>query len=131
MNLTAAYMKAQDITLDGEKAFEELYSRLGRWTDEAAKLLNDRDFAAFEALAEKSLALLGFMDRCIDLSENYEIAARILSLHRFAIGALVRAKAERNPAALSGLKEVFVSLAEIFVAIRATHGGGKPGGNQA
>jgi len=30
----------------------------------------------------------------------------------------VRAKAERNGAALTGLPEVFVSLSEIFVAIR-------------
>jgi flagellin-specific chaperone FliS len=122
MKLTHAYTQSQNLTLDGEAAFEELYTRLARWSREAAENLASGDFNSFEALAEKSLSLLGFMDRCIDLSGSYEIATRILSLHRFVIGALVRAKAERNAAALSELPEVFVSLAEIFTAIRSTRG---------
>jgi flagellin-specific chaperone FliS len=120
MRLTHAYTQSQNLTLGGEAAFEELYTRLARWSRDAAENIAAGDFNSFEALMEKSLSLLGFMDRCIDLSGSYEIATRILSLHRFAIGTLVRAKAERSAVALSGLPEVFVSLADIFAAIRST-----------
>ncbi len=122
MKLTQAYTQCQNITLEGETAFEELYTRLSRWTGEASEKLESGDRAGFEALVEKCVTLLGFMDSCIDLSGNYDVATRILSLHRFLIGALVRAKAERNGAALTGLPEVFVSLSAIFVAIRASQG---------
>ena len=121
MKITQAYTQCQTITLDGETAFEELYTRLSRWIRDASERLESGDCAGFEALVEKCVTLLGFMDSCIDLSGNYDIATRILSLHRFLIGALVRAKAERNGAALIGLPEVFVSLSAIFVAIRASH----------
>lgn len=128
MGLATAYMKSQSITLDGDRAFEELYTRLARWADEAAKRMAQADLAAGEALIEKSVSLLGFMDRCVDVSGDYETARRVLSLHRFAIGTLVHAKAERDVTALSELPQVFVSLAEIFAAIRSTHQqGGEPG----
>jgi flagellin-specific chaperone FliS len=131
MKLAAAYMQSQAVTLSNESAFEELYTRLSRWAAQAAKDVTAGDRSGFEALVEKCLSLLGFMDRCIDVSGNYEIASRILSLHRFAINALVRAKAERDGSALTGLPEVFVSLAEIFVAIRTTQAENyKPAGKE-
>jgi len=120
MNPAAEYTKAQAVTLSGEQAFEELYARLARWTREAAESSNSGDFGKFDQLVDKCLSLIGYMDQCVDLSANYDVASRILSLHRFAIGALVKAKAERTASALSGLPEVFVSLAEIFAAIRTT-----------
>ena len=121
MKPTEAYTKSQALTLKGETAFEELYTRLARWTREATENAGRGDSAAFEALVQKCISLLGFMDQCIDVSQNYDIATRILSLHRFAIGALVRANAEGNAAALEGLPEVFVALTDIFVAIRSTN----------
>jgi len=127
MKLAQAYAQSQNITLSGETAFEELYTRLARWTREAEENSNRGETATFEALVEKCLSVLGYMDQCIDVSNNYDTATRILSLHRFAIGGLVRSKAERNAAPLSGIPQVFVSLAEIFAAIRSTQeGGNKP-----
>jgi hypothetical protein len=52
-----------------------------------------------------------------------------LSLHRFVIGTLVRAKAERNASALEGMPQVFVALADIFVAIRKTNEPARKSGN--
>jgi flagellin-specific chaperone FliS len=127
MKLTGAYMESQSVTLAGESAFEELYTRLARWAREAADYLGRGNFDACEKLIEKSVSMLGFMDRCIDVSSNYDIATRILSEHRFAIGALVRAKAERNAEALRGLPEVFVLLAETFAAIRSSREQGAGG----
>lgn len=113
-----AYAQSQAVTLDGERAFEELYTRLARWTQESEQRGSGNDWTAVEAALERCVALLGFMDRTIDLAHNSEIAGAVLSLHRFAIGALVKAKAERNTAELEGLPQVFISLAEIFGAIR-------------
>jgi hypothetical protein len=44
----------------------------------------------------------------------------ILSLHRFAIATLVKAKGERAIGDLEPLVKIFLSLAEIFAAIRAS-----------
>ncbi len=52
------------------------------------------------------------------LSANYEVAAAVLSLHKYAIGALVKAKAQRGSGKLAELPAVFIKLAEIFAAIR-------------
>ena len=60
------------------------------------------------------------MDRGIDMSQNRDIALAILSLHRFAIAALIKAKSERAMNDIEPLVKVFLSLAEIFVAIRAS-----------
>ena len=119
MRHTAAYTQLQTVTLGGEQAFEELYTRLARWTREAAECLEHGDSTTAEARVEKCVSLLGYMDRVIDLSQNYEIAAAILNLHRFAIGALVKAKAQRAAAEIAGLPQVFIGLAEIFAAIAA------------
>jgi flagellin-specific chaperone FliS len=119
MRHMAAYTQLQTVTLGGEQAFEELYTRLARWTREAGECLHGGDFATAEARLEKCVSLLGYMDRVIDLSQNYEIAATILSLHRFAIGALVKAKAQRSASEVAGLPQVFVGLAEIFAAMAA------------
>lgn len=119
MRTPTAYAQFQTFTLDGERAFEELYTRLARWTQESAESQSKGDWTSSEARLDRCVSLLGYMDRVIDLSHNYEIASAILSLHRFAIGALIKAKADRNPGALSGLPQVFVSLSEIFAAISA------------
>ncbi|HUA35784.1 MAG TPA: flagellar protein FliS [Candidatus Binataceae bacterium] len=119
MRHMAAYAQLQTVTLGGEQAFEELYTRLARWTGEAADCLRGGDAATAETRLEKCVSLLGYMDRVIDLSQNYEIAAAILSLHRFAIGALVKAKAQRTASDLAGLPQVFLGLAEIFAAMAA------------
>jgi flagellin-specific chaperone FliS len=115
---TTAYTQSQALTLDGERAFEELYTRLARWTQESEQRGSRDEWSGVEATLERCVSLLGFMDRTIDLERNNEIAAAVLSLHRFAIGALVKAKAERKTAELEGLPQVFISLAEIFTAIR-------------
>ncbi len=119
MRHMAAYAQLQTVTLGGEQAFEELYTRLARWTREAGECLQTGDIATAEARVEKCVSLLGYMDRVIDLSQNYEIAAAILNLHRFAIGALVKAKAQRSATDLAGLPQVFIGLAEIFAAMAA------------
>jgi flagellin-specific chaperone FliS len=119
MRHAAAYAQFQSVTLSGEQAFEELYTRLARWTQEAGERLRSADWTTAEARLEKCVSLLGYMDRVIDMSQNYEIAAAILSLHRFAIGALVKAKAQRSAAEVAGLPQVFIGLGEIFAAIVA------------
>jgi flagellin-specific chaperone FliS len=113
-----AYRQYQNISLDGESAYEELYSRLARWTDEALQFYKVGSEAEAESRLERCIELLGYMDRGIDLSGTAEIVKAVLSLHRFAIGALVKAKAERDPKELTQLVRVFLSLGEIFAAIR-------------
>jgi len=113
-----AYTQSQAVTLDGERAYEELYTRLARWTQESERSGSRNEWTEVEATLERCVALLGFMDRAIDLESNAEITTAILSLHRFAIGALVKAKAEHSTAELDGLPQVFIALADIFVAIR-------------
>lgn len=120
MNSPMAYTQCQTVTLDGEKAFEELYTRLARWAQESAESQSRGDWTTSDSQLDRCISLLGFMDRVIDVSQNYEIASAILSLHRFAIGALVRAKGQRNPAELDGLPQIFISLGEIFGTIRAS-----------
>lgn len=123
---TMAYTQTQNLTLDGERAFEELYTRLARWTQEAAEGHARGDRAVVDAKIDRCILLLGFMDREIDPSQNHEVAYAILSLHRFAIRALIKAKigAIAKPkdqiatGELEALPRVFVSLAEIFAAIR-------------
>src|SRR5581483_9318572 len=89
-----AYAQSQDVTLDGEKAFEELYTRLARWTTESIDAYRDDRAEAGSQGIERCIALLGYMNHAIDLSHNYVIACAVLSLHRFVIGTLVKAKAE-------------------------------------
>ena len=50
------------------------------------------------------------MDRSIDMSNNREVAVAILSLHRFAIAALIKAKSERAIEDFEPLVKVFLSL---------------------
>ena len=113
-----AYAQYQNLSLDGESAYEELYSRLARWTDEALRLYQGGGAAEAERRLERCIELLGYMDRGIDLSGTPEVVNAILSLHRFAMGALVKAKAERDGRELADLVKVFLSTGEIFGAIR-------------
>ena len=113
-----AYSQYQDLSLDGESAYEELYSRLARWTDEALHFYKAGREADAEHRLERCIELLGYMDRGLDLSGTPDVVKAILSLHRFAIGALVKAKAERDSAELAQLVRVFLSMGEIFAAIR-------------
>ena len=123
MRSAAAYVDTQSVTLSQETAFAELYLRLARWTLEMNAQAPNVDWAAIDARLESSLSLLAYMDRSIDLSGSYEVAAAILSLHRFAIGAMVRAKAKREISEIAGLAQIFVSVAEIFEAIRVSRAG--------
>ena len=113
-----AYAQYQAVSLDGESAYEELYSRLARWTDEAQHFYQVGSGADAEFRLERCIELLGYMDRGLDLSGTADIVKAILSLHRFAISALVKAKAERDAKELAQLVPVFLSMGEIFAAIR-------------
>ncbi|HLW72289.1 MAG TPA: flagellar protein FliS [Candidatus Binataceae bacterium] len=117
MRNATAYLNTQTTTLNHERAFEELYLRLARWTHEIAVADPAPAWEVTGAQLDRCIALLGYMSGVIDLSHSYEVAAAILSLHRFAIGALVQAKSERAAARLDGLPQLFVSLAGIFAAI--------------
>jgi flagellin-specific chaperone FliS len=119
MRHLTAYAQSQDVTLDAEQAFAELYLRLARWTAEILGDYSDREPAVNDRRIERCVALLGYMSHAIDLSSNFGVASAVLSLHRFAISALVKATAERNGAALEGLSRLFITLSEIFSAIRA------------
>lgn len=119
MKLTSAYSQSQVMTLDGERAFEELYARLGRWSTEAEKAWREEDSNAAARKIDRCISLLGYMNLAIDLSANYQVASAVLSLHKFAIGALIQAKAEPGSANLEELPMLFVNLAEIFAAMRA------------
>jgi flagellin-specific chaperone FliS len=114
------YSNYQSISLEGEAAYEELYTRLARWTRDAAAFQREGKEADAEAKLGRCIEVLGYMDRGIDLSHSYDIAVAILSLHRFAIAALVKAKGERGAADLEPLVKIFLSLADIFAAIRAS-----------
>jgi len=115
----AGYGKYQSISLEGEAAYEELYARLARWTSEAVILQQDGKQADAEAKLDRCIEILGYMDRGIDMSHSRDVAVAILSLHRFAITTLVKAKSERVPSGLEPLVKIFFSLADIFAAIRA------------
>ncbi|MGH7841217.1 MAG: hypothetical protein ACREQT_06800 [Candidatus Binataceae bacterium] len=117
MRNATAYLNTQTMTLSHERAFEELYLRLARWSHELAADDPAVLWEVASARLDRCIALLGYMSGVIDVTHSYEVAAAILSLHRFAIGAMVQAKSERDPASLEGLPQVFVALAEIFVAI--------------
>jgi flagellin-specific chaperone FliS len=123
-----AYAQSQDVTLDGEQAFEELYTRLARWTDESIEAYNDDQAEAGSRRIERCIALLGYMNHAIDLSQNYAIACAVLSLHRFVIGALVKAKAEGCGAPLAGVSSVLLTLAELFATIHSKRISGLPCG---
>lgn len=116
--MTNSYAAYQTISLDGESAYEELYSRLARWTDEALHFYKAGCEPEAEFRLERCIELLGHMDRGLDLSGTPEIVKAILSLHRFAISSLVRAKAESDAKELAQLVPVFLSMGEIFAAIR-------------
>jgi flagellin-specific chaperone FliS len=113
-----AYSQYQNISLDGESAYEELYSRLARWTDEALQFYQVGKETDAECRLERCIELIGYMDRGLDLSGTPEIVKAVLSLHRYAIGALVKAKAERYSEELGQLVRVFLAIGEIFAAIR-------------
>jgi flagellin-specific chaperone FliS len=117
---TSAYANYQGISLEGHAAYEELYTRLARWTSEALVLQQDAKHSEAEAKLDRCIQLVGYMDRGIDMSSSRDIALAIMSLHRFAITTLVQAKSERTPADLEPLVKVFFSLADIFAAIRAS-----------
>jgi flagellin-specific chaperone FliS len=119
MKPTSAYSQSQAVTLEGERAFEELYARLGRWSAEAENARREEDFNAAAQKIDRCISLLGYMNLAIDLSANYQVASAVLSLHKFAIGALIQAKAEPGSADLEELPMLFVNLAEIFAAMRA------------
>jgi flagellin-specific chaperone FliS len=123
MKYLTAYAQSQDVTLDSEQAFEELYTRLARWTVEITDCYSTGQLDA-EQKIERSIALLCFMSKAIDLSQNYAVARALLCLHRFAIGALVKAKSEHCGGALKGVAPVLLTLAEIFAAIRSRKAGG-------
>ena len=114
----AAYGKYQSISLESEAAYEELYTRLARWTGEAIVFQQDNKQAEAEAKLDRCIEIIGYMDRGIDLSHNRDIAVAILSLHRFAIASMVRAKGDGTIVELAPMVKVFLSLAEIFAAIR-------------
>ncbi len=120
MGNTMGYAKYQAISLEGDAAYEELYTRLARWTAEATGFFQEGKPAAAEARLDRCIEVLGYMDRAIDLSHSHDIAVAILSLHRFAISTLVKAKSERTIEDLDPLVTLFLSLAEIFAAIRAS-----------
>jgi flagellin-specific chaperone FliS len=117
---SAGYANYQAISLEGEAAYEELYIRLARWTREAASFQQDGKEAEAEAKIDRCIEVLGYMDRGIDMSRNHDVALAVLSLHRFAIAALVKAKGDRDTTEFEPLAKIFFSLAEIFVAIRAS-----------
>ncbi len=117
----SAYAKYQAISLSGEAAYEELYARLARWTGEAVAFHRDGKEAEADAKLDRCIEVLGYMDRGIDTSRSYDVAVAILSLHRFAIATLVKAKGERDMADLEPLVKIFFSLVDIFTAIRAGH----------
>ncbi len=117
MRNATAYTDTQTMTLSHERAFEELYLRLARRTSEVLTAKKDDNWAEVSSLLERSVSLLGYMSALIDLSSSYETATVILSLNRFAVGTLIRAKSERQTTHLEGLPQLFVSLAEIFAAL--------------
>ena len=112
------YGNYQSISLEGEAAYEELYTRLARWTSEAIILQQDERQTEAEAKLDRCIEILGYMDRGIDMSQNRNVATAILSLHRFSIASLVQAKGDHTIAELEPLVKVFLSLTEIFAAIR-------------
>lgn len=116
----AGYANYQAISLDGESAYEELYTRLARWTREAAGFQQDGKVAEAEAKIDRCIEVLGYMDRGIDMSRSPDIARAIMSLHRFAIAALVKAKGDRDTAGFEPLAKIFFSLADIFAAVRTS-----------
>jgi flagellin-specific chaperone FliS len=123
-----AYAQSQDVTLDGERAFAELYARLARWTVEIIDAYNDGQVETSGSKIERSIVLLGYMNLAIDLSHNYAIACTVLSLHRFVIGALVKAKAEGCGVPLEGVSSVLLTLAELFATIHSRKKSSMPPG---
>jgi flagellin-specific chaperone FliS len=119
MATISAYGKYQSISLESEAAYEELYIRLARWTSEAIAFQQQGNRTEAESKLDRCIEILGYMDRGIDMSQNRDIALGIMSLHRFAITTLVKAKSEGGMAELESLVRVFFSLADIFAAIRA------------
>ena len=123
MSNLAGYGNYQAISLEGDAAYEELYTRLARWTGEAAGFQQEGKAGEADARLDRCIEILGYMDRGIDLSQSRDIALAILSLHRFAIAALVKAKGEPAHAELEPLVKVLLALAEIFAAIRVSRTG--------
>ena len=120
MRALSAYQEVGSLALDDEQALEELYVRLARWCDEIANCQRANEPGERDRLIDRSITLLGLIDPLIDVSAWYEIASRVLVLHRFAVQTLVRAKAESDEAVLEGLADLFINLAEIFALMRST-----------
>jgi flagellin-specific chaperone FliS len=120
MRALSAYQDAESVTLDGEQALEELYARMARWCDEIVNYQRADELGERDRLIDRVITLLGCIDPLIDVSATYEIASRILVLHRFAVQTLVRAKAEGDEAVLEGLADLFINLGEIFALMRST-----------
>ena len=114
MRSASAYTSMQGVTMDGNRAFEELYVRLARWTAEAAEL---EDPKRYEQLIDKCVSLLGYMDPVIDPSTGREVALKVLSLNRFAINTLIKAKQPSGRPEVVGLAPVFYAMADIFKTI--------------
>ncbi len=114
MKVFSAYQDAGSITLGGEQAIQELYTRLARWCDDIANHQRAGDLAERDRLVEKSMTLLALIDGLINVSACPEIAGRILVLHRFAVKTLVKLKVKNDAAVLEGLPRLFLSLGEIF-----------------
>ncbi len=120
MRALSAYQDAESVTLDGEQALEELYARMARWCDDIVNYQRANDIGERDRMIDRSVTLLGCIDPLIDVSATYEIASRILVLHRFAVQTLVRAKAESDESVMTGLADLFINLGEIFALMRST-----------
>jgi flagellin-specific chaperone FliS len=116
----SVYRTVQEVSLEGEQAFAELYGRLARWCAEIAEADRAGDPVRREKIVDKAINLLSLMDSMIDGSRSPEIAARIMALHRFAIRKLVETKSRETANGLVGLDSMLLATAEIFEAMRAS-----------
>lgn len=121
MRLTRSYQQSTSLAIDGDEAFEQLYHRLAAWCNDALAVWDNR--AERARILERALTLLGLMDRLVDVSQDYEIASRILSLNRFVIKGVIEAKAGDDRSVLEALPAPLLALAEIFALIRAGRNG--------
>lgn len=120
MHSARAYLRSSSPAIDGDEAFERLYHRLIDWCNDALAVWDSRPQRAH--ILERALTLLGLMDQIIDVSHHYEIASRILSLHRFAIKGVVEAKAGEDRGVLQGVLGPLLALGEIFALMHARRG---------
>ncbi len=124
MAASLTYSRMQAITTEGERAFAQLYVRLARWCGELLDLCRAQELQRYDALIERSIYVIGIMDGLIDVSRHYQLACRILSLHRFAVRSLVKAKLNPGDGELADLAKVFATLGETF-ELMARRGAGR------